>query len=129
MSASKIHNPLPLLRKVLLLGVDTALREVWKTVLMMTSHVESGKLPKAVGKLQSHLCVLAPNCDEPMYVKLVVALCSEHQNSLIKVDDRKRLGEWVGLYKTDREGKPLTVVGCCCVVKDYETKITGRACY
>ena len=35
---------------------------------------------------QAHLCVLAANCDEPMYVKLVEALCAEHQINLIKVN-------------------------------------------
>ena len=34
---------------------------------------------------QAHLCVLASNCDEPMYVKLMEALCAEHQINLIKV--------------------------------------------
>lgn len=51
-----------------------------------------------------------------MYVKLVEALCAEHQINLIKVDDNKKLGEWVGLCKIDREGKPRKVVGCSCVV-------------
>ncbi|CAO2596948.1 40S ribosomal protein S12 [Lemmus lemmus] len=32
-----------------------------------------------------HLCVLAPNCDEPLYVKLVEALCAEHQINLIRL--------------------------------------------
>ena len=48
---------------------------------------------KALDKHQAHLCVLASNCDEPMYVKLVEALCAEHQINLIKVDDNKKLGE------------------------------------
>ncbi len=34
---------------------------------------------------QAHLCALAANCDEPMYVKLVEALCAEHNINLIKV--------------------------------------------
>ncbi|XP_035766346.1 40S ribosomal protein S12 [Neolamprologus brichardi] len=39
---------------------------------------------------------------------------------LWQVDDNKKLGEWVGLCKIDREGKPRKVVGCSCVVvKDY----------
>uniref|UniRef100_A0A3B4W9R9 Ribosomal protein S12 n=1 Tax=Seriola lalandi dorsalis TaxID=1841481 RepID=A0A3B4W9R9_SERLL len=75
---------------------------------------------RSVCRRQAHLCVLAANCDEPMYVKLVEALCAEHQINLIKVDDNKKLGEWVGLCKIDREGKPRKVVGCSCVVvKDY----------
>lgn len=36
--------------------------------------------------------------------------------SLAQVDDNKKLGEWVGLCKIDREGKPRKVVGCSCVV-------------
>ena len=51
-----------------------------------------------------------------LWVKLVEALCAEHQITLIKVDDNKKLGEWVGLCKIDREGKPRKVVGCSCVV-------------
>ncbi|XP_028460423.1 40S ribosomal protein S12-like [Perca flavescens] len=46
--------------------------------------------------------------DEPTYVKLVEALCAEHQINLIKVDN-ENLGELVGLCKIDREGKPSTV--------------------
>ena len=39
-----------------------------------------------------------------MYSKLVEALGAEDQINLIKVDGGKKLGEWVGLCKT--EGKP-----------------------
>ena len=68
--------------------------------------------------------MLASNYDEPMYVRLVEALCAEHQINLIKVDGNNKLGEWVGLYKIDTEGKPHNVVGCSCVVlKDY-----GKEC-
>ena len=64
--------------------------------------------------------MLATNCDEPMYQKLVEALCAEHQINIIKVDDNKKLGEWSGLCKIDKEGKARKVVGCSCVVvKDY----------
>uniref|UniRef100_A0A8C6RSZ7 40S ribosomal protein S12 n=1 Tax=Nannospalax galili TaxID=1026970 RepID=A0A8C6RSZ7_NANGA len=74
---------------------------------------------KALDKRQAHLCVLASNCDELMYIKLVEALCDEHQINLIETDDKK-LGEWVGLCEIDREGKPRKVVVCSClVVKDY----------
>lgn len=42
-----------------------------------------------------------------MCIKLVEALCAEHQTNLIKLDDNKKLKEWVGLCKIDREGKPV----------------------
>ncbi|XP_050657327.1 40S ribosomal protein S12-like [Macaca thibetana thibetana] len=103
------------------MDVNTSLQEVLKT-----AHIHDGlargipEAAKALDKHQAHLCVLASNCDEPMYIKLVEALYAEHQINLIKVDDNKKPGEWVGLCKTDREGKPCKVVGCnCVVVKDY----------
>lgn len=48
-------------------------------------------------------------------------LCAERQMHLIKLDDKK-LGEWVGLCKIDREGKPCKVLGCSCVV----VKVYGK---
>uniref|UniRef100_A0A8D2QRP5 40S ribosomal protein S12 n=1 Tax=Zosterops lateralis melanops TaxID=1220523 RepID=A0A8D2QRP5_ZOSLA len=103
------------------MDVNTALQEVLKTALIHDGLARGiREAAKALDKRQAHLCVLASNCDEPTYVKLVEALCAEHQINLIKVDDNKKLGEWVGLCKIDREGKPRKVVGCSCVVvKDY----------
>ena len=34
----------------------------------------------------------------------------------LQVEDKEQLGEWVGLCKIDREGKPRKVVKCSCVV-------------
>ena len=62
------------------------------------------------------LCILADNCDEPQYKKLVQALCQEHHIPLITVDSNKKLGEWSGLCKIDKDGKARKVVGCSCVV-------------
>merc|ERR1712216_863367 len=60
---------------------------------------------KALDNRSAQLCVLAGNCNEPAYVKLVEALCQEHSINLIKVPDSKQLGEWAGLSKIDAEGK------------------------
>ncbi|XP_074049945.1 small ribosomal subunit protein eS12-like [Macrotis lagotis] len=93
------------------------LQEVLKTALIHDGLAREAA--KALNKRQAHLCVFASNCDEPMYLKLVEALCAEHQINLIKVDDNKKLDVWVGLCKIDREGKPGKVVGCSnFVVKD-----------
>lgn len=40
----------------------------------------------------------------------------QETSTAFQVDDNKKLGEWVGLCKIDREGKPRKVVGCSCVV-------------
>ena len=65
---------------------------------------------------QAQLCVLVETCTEKEYVKLVEALCSEHNIHLIKVSNAEKLGEWAGLCKIDREGNPRKVVKCSCVV-------------
>ncbi|KAK3041829.1 hypothetical protein RJ639_000345 [Escallonia herrerae] len=75
---------------------------------------------KLIEKHAAHLCVLAEDCNQPDYVKLVKALCADHNVSLISVPSAKTLGEWAGLCKIDSEGKARKVVGCSCVVvKDY----------
>lgn len=81
---------------------------------------------KALDKRQAHLCVLVETCTEAEYIKLIVALCAEHNINLIKVGDAKVLGTWAGLCKIDREGNPRKIVGCSCVVvKDYGAESEG----
>jgi len=103
------------------MDIHVALQEVLKTSLIHDGLARGlHESAKALDKRQAHLCVLATNCDEPMYQKLVEALCKEHQIEIIKVEDNKKLGEWAGLCKIDKEGKARKVVGCSCVVvKDY----------
>ncbi|XP_021298165.1 40S ribosomal protein S12 [Herrania umbratica] len=75
---------------------------------------------KAIEKHAAQLCLLAEDCDQPDYVKLVRALCSDHQTDLLPIPSAKVLGEWAGLCKIDSEGKARKVVGCSCVVvKDF----------
>jgi len=75
---------------------------------------------KALDKRAAHLCVLAEDCTEAAYTRLVEALCSEHGIDLIKVPERLKLGEWVGLGSYDNAGNVKKLVGCsCAVVKDY----------
>lgn len=52
---------------------------------------------KAVEKHAALLCVLAEDCNQPDYIKLVKALCNEHNVSLINVPSAKTLGEWAGV--------------------------------
>ncbi|XP_019451829.1 PREDICTED: 40S ribosomal protein S12-like [Lupinus angustifolius] len=75
---------------------------------------------KVIEKHAAQLCVLAEDCDQPDYVKLVKALCAEHNVSLLTVPSAKTLGEWAGLCKIDSEGKARKVTGCSVVVvKDF----------
>uniref|UniRef100_A0A1D1YP23 40S ribosomal protein S12 n=1 Tax=Anthurium amnicola TaxID=1678845 RepID=A0A1D1YP23_9ARAE len=81
---------------------------------------------KVIEKHAAQICLLAEDCDQPDYVKLVKALCAEHNVHLITVPSAKTLGEWSGLCKIDSEGKARKVVGCSCVVvKDYGEESEG----
>lgn len=44
----------------------------------------------------------------------------------IQVEDKEELGEWVGLCKIDKEGKPRKIVKCSCVVVKVQNYIFYR---
>merc|ERR1711976_190937 len=108
------------------IDIDSALVEVLKKALIANG-LSRGlrECVKALEQGKAHLCILASNCNEPAYVSLITALCLERGVKLLKGKNSKQLGEWAGLRKLDREGKPRKVVSSSCVViKNYgeETK-------
>ncbi|KAJ3253014.1 40S ribosomal protein S12 [Boothiomyces macroporosus] len=103
------------------LTVEEALKQVLKKALI-NDGLSRGirECVKALDRRQAQLCVLVETCTEKEYLKLVEALCVEHNINLIKLDDAKKLGEWAGLCKIDREGNARKVVGASVVVvRDY----------
>lgn len=107
------------------MDVNTALQEVLKKSLIADGLVHGiHEACKALDKRQAVLCILAESCDEPQYKKLITALCNEHQIPLIRVDSNKKLGEWSGLCKIDKEGKPRKICGASCVVLKVRSKQT-----
>ncbi|CAO0794487.1 50S ribosomal protein L30e-like protein [Mucor lusitanicus] len=103
------------------MSVEDALQEVLRRALVHDGLARGLKeAVKALDRRQAHLAVLCESCTESEYIKLVEALCAEHNINLIKVSDAKKLGEWAGLCKIDREGNARKVVGCSCVaVTDF----------
>merc|ERR1711917_103120 len=103
------------------MDIYTAVQEVLKTALIHDGLARgANEATKALDRRQAHLCILDNSVDEPLYTKLIEALCAEHAISLLKVDDAKKLGEWAGLCKLDKEGKARKVNSCgVVVVKDY----------
>ncbi|GFR41810.1 hypothetical protein Agub_g2580 [Astrephomene gubernaculifera] len=81
---------------------------------------------RAIEKGQAQLCILAEDCNQPDYKKLIEALCAEHNVNLISVPENKQLGQWCGLCKIDPQGEARKVVGCsCAVVTDYGEETAG----
>merc|ERR1712094_28941 len=103
------------------LDKTSALKQVLKRALCHDGLARGiRECAKMLDKRKAHLCVLADNCSETEYKKLVVALCTEHGITLMTVDDNTELGEWAGLCKIDKEGNARKVVVCSCVcVTDY----------
>eukprot|EP00833_Pecoramyces_ruminatium_P004948 jgi/Orpsp1_1/1178980/evm.model.c7180000067457.2 len=101
--------------------IEEALQDVLKKALIHDGLARGlRECVKALDRREASLCVLVETCTEKEYVKLVEALCNEHNINLIKISDAKKLGEWAGLCKIDREGNARKVVGCSCVVvKNY----------
>ena len=65
-------------------------------------------------------CLLADNCDEAQYKKLVEALCKENDVPIIRVPEGKQIGEWIGLCKYDSMMNPRKVRRCSsCVLRDF----------
>jgi len=98
-----------------------ALREVLKNATIADGVTKGLREScKKLDKREALLCVLAESTDEKNIPKLVEALCKEHNINLIKIDDAKKLGEWTGLCKIDKEGLARKVVRCsCAVIHDF----------
>merc|ERR1719295_531450 len=89
------------------MDIQKAIQEVLKEALIHDGLARGlRETTKALDKRQAIACILAENCDEENYKKLIKALCMEHEIPLIPVDDGQKLGEWAGLCKIDKEGRP-----------------------
>merc|ERR1711934_967992 len=66
---------------------------------------------KCLDRKQAILCVLAEDCNDPKYKKLVSALAKASNIPLIEVEKRDDLGEWLGHCQYDKEGQPKKVKG------------------
>ena len=105
--------------------VDLDINSALKTVLKR-SQVNDGlvkglnEVVRALDRKEAQLCVLAENCEEARYKKLITSLCKQNNIKMIEVEDRADLGEWLGQCKYDKQKKPRKVKGCSSVaIKDY----------
>merc|ERR1712174_54222 len=98
-------------------SVETAVQETLKQAQHRDGLARGlNEAVRALERRDAICCILAENCDEANYVRLIEALCVEHQIPILKIGDNKTLGEWSGLCKINREGNAVKVVGCSCVV-------------
>jgi small subunit ribosomal protein S12e len=75
---------------------------------------------KSLDRKETLLCILSANCEDAKYKKLVTAMCKQNQIPMIEVEDRMKVGEWLGLCKYDKEGVARKVRGASSVaIKEY----------
>merc|ERR1711990_553025 len=102
--------------------VQDALKKVIKKSMAADGLVKGlNQVGKALDRKDAYLCVLADDCDDPKYKKLITALAKQNKIPLMNIPKRQDLGEWVGQCKYDKEnGKARKVRGCSSIaIKDY----------
>ncbi len=68
------------------------------------------------GNSRAVLTLLADDCDEANYKKLITALCKTYNVPLQTVDQKKKLAVYSGLCRFDKEGQPKKVRKCSTLV-------------
>jgi small subunit ribosomal protein S12e len=91
-------------------------------------HRGLNEVARALDQRQAVACFLAEDLKEDNYKKLIEALARDANVPLVKVDNAKTLGEWVGLCKIDDEGEVTKVVACGSVVIKEWPVMGGEAC-
>merc|ERR1712151_248281 len=66
---------------------------------------------KSLDRKQALICVLARDCEDTKYKKLVEALTKSNGIPVIPVDHRLDLGQWLGHCKYDKENQPRKTKG------------------
>ncbi len=103
------------------MSVIDALKQVLKTSLIHDG-LRRGlhESAKALDRGNARLCILAKDCNNDEYTRLVQALCTEGNVHLIMADEGKELGEWVGLAKLNADLTVRKAVRCSvAVITDF----------
>lgn len=80
------------------MDINTAVQEVLKKALAHDGLARGlREACRAIEMGEAQLCILAEDCNQPDYKKLIEGLCSEKNVNLISVPTNKQLGEWSGV--------------------------------
>merc|ERR1719453_1279656 len=112
----------------LTLTIEEALQKQLKHSLIYDGLVRGlREVVKSIENGNAKAVVLAKDCQSKEYIQLIKALTNSREVPLIEVNERLKLGEWVGLGKVDEDGKPIKIVGCSsCSIIDWGSEIPAR---
>merc|ERR1712178_213866 len=97
--------------------IEVAIKIVLKTAKAFSGTVQGlNEVVKTVDRKNAHLVVLAEDCSDPKYTKLVQALCKQQQIPIVPVPSRQELGQ----CKHDKAGVARMIRGYSSVaIKDW----------
>lgn len=102
-------------------STEDALRIVMRKSLEANGLVRGlSEVARALDRRSAHLCILADNCEDAGYKKLIQALCKVNNIDIVMVEEREKLAEWAGLVKRDAEGNVKKHFKCSSVcIRDF----------
>ena len=102
-------------------SVEEALHVVLRKSLEVNGLVRGvSEVARALDRRTAHLCILAEDCEDLSYKKLIKALCTQNNIDIISVGHREKLAEWAGLVKLDASGNIKKTFKCSCVaIRDF----------
>jgi small subunit ribosomal protein S12e len=108
---------------------DTALKRIIQTcnsdsLLAKGLHEVCKALETKDEKVKAKWVILAKNCSEPNYVKLVKGLAVRNKVPLIEVEEGETLGEYLGICKYDKNKNVTKKRKCSSVaIRDFSHEI------
>ena len=108
---------------------DTALKRVVQTcnsdsLLAKGIHEVCKSLESKDEKVKAKYVVLAKNCTEANYVKIVKGLAAQNKIPVYEIDAGETLGEWLGICKHDKNGNVTKKRKCSSIaVRDFSADV------
>ncbi|EAN96753.1 putative 40S ribosomal protein S12 [Trypanosoma cruzi] len=77
------------------------------------------EVARALDRRTAHMCLLAADCEDEEYKKLIKALASQANIDFVEVESREELAEWAGLQKQKSDGSVKTFKCSCVAIRDF----------
>jgi small subunit ribosomal protein S12e len=101
-------------------SIEDAVRVVIRKSLEVNGLIRGlSEVARSLDRRVAHLCVLASDCDDEGYKKLIQALCKQNSIDIIGVESKQQLAQWAGLMKTKADGNVKTFKCSCIAIRDF----------
>jgi small subunit ribosomal protein S12e len=108
---------------------ETALKRIVQTssadsLLAKGIHEVSKALESKDEKVKAKYVLLAKNCTEANYVKIIKGLAAQNKVPVYEIEQGETLGEWLGICKLDKNGNVTKKRKCSSVaIRDFSSDL------